>query len=59
MEQNGERKVIYIYRGCPWCKRELELIHGKYGDFYGCKNYPRCIYTVSAKKAKKDDWRRK
>lgn len=24
---------------------ELILRHGKYGDFYGCCNYPHCTFT--------------
>lgn len=29
-----------IYCGIPLVKR-----HGKYGDFFGCPNYPKCKYT--------------
>lgn len=30
---------------CPYCKTELVARKGKYGDFYGCSNYPKCKYT--------------
>lgn len=30
---------------CPKCGGYLSLKHGKYGDFYGCSNYPQCSYT--------------
>ena len=30
---------------CPYCKAELVLRKGKYGEFYGCPNYPKCKYT--------------
>lgn len=30
---------------CPRCGGYLVLHHGKYGDFYGCSNYPKCTYT--------------
>lgn len=30
---------------CPYCKTSLILRKGKYGDFYGCSNYPKCKYT--------------
>lgn len=30
---------------CPYCKAELVLRRGKNGEFYGCKNFPRCRYT--------------
>ena len=32
---------------CPYCKTELVLRKGKYGDFYGCSNFPACKYTQS------------
>lgn len=31
---------------CPYCKTELILRNGKYGEFYGCVNYPKCKYTL-------------
>lgn len=27
---------------CPRCGGKLVLRNGKYGDFYGCENYPKC-----------------
>lgn len=30
---------------CPYCKIPLVLRKGKYGEFYGCSNYPKCKYT--------------
>ena len=30
---------------CPRCKGELILKEGKYGNFYGCSNYPNCKFT--------------
>ena len=30
---------------CPRCGGRLVLRDGKYGDFYGCSNYPRCRFT--------------
>lgn len=30
---------------CPRCNGKLVLRHGKYGDFYGCENYPKCKFT--------------
>ena len=32
---------------CPYCKSELALRNGKNGKFYGCKNFPKCRYTMS------------
>lgn len=30
---------------CPYCKTELVLRNGKNGEFYGCRNYPKCRFT--------------
>lgn len=30
---------------CPKCGGKLVKHHGKYGDFIGCSNYPKCRYT--------------
>lgn len=30
---------------CPLCGGKLIKRNGKYGDFYGCSNFPRCRYT--------------
>ena len=32
-------------RICPKCGGKLVERKGKYGDFLGCSNYPRCKYT--------------
>lgn len=34
---------------CPRCGGELLLRKGKYGDFYGCANYPKCSFKISDK----------
>ena len=30
---------------CPYCGKDLVLKDGKYGQFLGCPNYPKCKYT--------------
>lgn len=40
LEMYKEQKI------CPYCKTPLVLRKGKYGEFYGCKNYPKCKYTM-------------
>jgi len=30
---------------CPLCGQKLIKRNGKYGEFYGCKGYPKCNYT--------------
>lgn len=32
---------------CPKCGGQLVLRNGKYGQFYGCSNYPKCKYTIN------------
>ena len=34
---------------CPNCEIALVKRSGKYGDFYGCPNYPNCKYTQQIK----------
>lgn len=31
---------------CPQCGGTLVLRHGRYGNFYGCSNYPKCKFTA-------------
>ena len=31
---------------CPKCGGQMQLKDGKYGQFLGCANYPRCRYTA-------------
>lgn len=33
---------------CPYCKTPLVLRKGKYSEFYGCSNYPKCRYTLKS-----------
>lgn len=37
--------VSVAHNRCPRCGGRLVLRDGKYGDFYGCSNYPRCRFT--------------
>lgn len=45
----GERHVnkeIALQQGkCPRCGGNLVLRNGRYGQFYGCSNYPKCKFT--------------
>lgn len=42
------REEYNIKQGvCPKCGAPLVLRQGRYGEFYGCSNYPRCRYTYS------------
>ncbi|MBE6648975.1 MAG: hypothetical protein E7614_05590 [Ruminococcaceae bacterium] len=39
---------------CPYCKSELVLRNGKNGKFYGCKNFPKCRYTMKYEEQQKE-----
>lgn len=42
------RTENFIRNGiCPQCGGRLVLRKGSYGYFYGCKNYPKCKFTIS------------
>ena len=44
-----EQKYDAIASGrCPRCGSTLVLRRGKFGQFYGCSNYPKCKYTHPA-----------
>lgn len=32
-------------RFCPKCGGQMMFRSGKFGDFYGCSNFPRCKHT--------------
>ena len=43
-------KEITVKQGiCPRCGGELKLRKGKYGEFYGCSNYPSCKFTYNGR----------
>lgn len=37
--------IEYIKTRCPFCGSELVLREGRYGQFWGCKAYPKCRFT--------------
>ena len=43
-EKTSDNKI------CPKCGGELVGRKGKYGDFLGCSNYPKCKYTLNLNK---------
>ena len=46
IQENISRQRIALQQGrCPNCGGELILRNGKYGQFYGCSNYPQCRFT--------------
>lgn len=46
--RNKERRDEAVASGrCPRCGGTLVLRNGKYGQFYGCSNYPTCKYILN------------
>ena len=46
VRQVVNHKNVKIANGiCPKCGGKLVLRNGKYGNFYGCSNYPNCRFT--------------
>jgi len=45
--ENKNIKIMSDVFYCPKCHERLILRKGKYGEFYGCPNYPECKYTRS------------
>lgn len=37
-----------MLNNCPKCDSKLKYRVGKFGNFYGCSNYPQCKYTRSS-----------
>ncbi|ORL43662.1 nuclease-related domain-containing protein, partial [Zunongwangia atlantica] len=40
-----DQKIMAHLKICPRCQGDLLLKNGRYGNFYGCSNYPKCTYT--------------
>ncbi|WP_456371610.1 DNA topoisomerase I [Methanocaldococcus sp.] len=51
-KENKENKTESkkVVGKCPKCGGDLILKKGRYGEFYGCSNYPKCKYTESINK---------
>ena len=45
--QNRERRKNEKLKICPRCGGKLIVKNGKYGEFYGCSNFPECKYTLN------------
>lgn len=44
----GIYKAEADVKPCPVCGNILVRRKGKFGEFYGCKNYPRCTYSQNS-----------
>jgi ssDNA-binding Zn-finger/Zn-ribbon topoisomerase 1 len=60
METNAQRNYIAMVTRqvlderiapmCKWCRIRLTRRKGKYGLFWGCKNWPACAFTLPLKR---------
>ncbi|MDL2273199.1 topoisomerase DNA-binding C4 zinc finger domain-containing protein [Oscillospiraceae bacterium OttesenSCG-928-G22] len=46
-EQEHEKTNAIASGRCPNCGGELKQRKGKYGEFWGCGNYPHCRFTLN------------
>jgi restriction system protein len=42
---------------CKKCNAEMKIKQGKYGEFYGCSNFPKCSYTEQIRRVKNENYR--
>ena len=50
-----ERQEKIEHGICPRCGGPLVWRNGKYSEFYGCSNYPKCDFTVKSLRTDYDD----
>ncbi|MDR2874057.1 MAG: DNA topoisomerase I [Methanobrevibacter sp.] len=55
--KENESSTLDIVGECPECGSDLLKRQGRYGEFVGCSNFPKCKFTSSIKdlEANKDD----
>lgn len=47
-EKREEKIYELVAQGiCPQCSSDLVIRHSKYGEFFGCSNYPHCSFTFN------------
>lgn len=46
--EKAKKEDCIRYGICPKCGGELRLRNGKFGEFYGCSNYPKCKFTIDS-----------
>ena len=45
LEENKRTRAKENPMVCPWCGGKLIRRSGRFGDFFGCSEYPNCRYT--------------
>ncbi|MCD7807690.1 MAG: NERD domain-containing protein [Lachnospiraceae bacterium] len=48
--EEKQQHIDDIKNKCPFCGNDLVLRNGKYGQFWGCKSYPKCKFTRQIKR---------
>ena len=51
-KDNTKRHVVKVVGVCPDCGKDLVKRSGRYGDFVGCKSFPKCRFTCSLEELK-------
>lgn len=51
-KDNTKKRTPEIVGVCPDCGKELVKRSGRYGDFVGCKGFPKCRFTCSLEELK-------
>ena len=50
-QEGWEDPYAQDFKPCPKCRTgKLQIKNGKYGEFYGCSNFPLCDHKASIKK---------
>ncbi|MDL2246442.1 DNA topoisomerase I [Methanobrevibacter sp. OttesenSCG-928-K11] len=52
-KENVKRVDPVVVGTCPDCGKELLKRSGRYGDFVGCKGFPKCRFTCSLEELEK------
>lgn len=51
-EKMEKKEAVKTREKCPECGSDLVIRKGKYGEFVGCSNYPKCKYIKKEEKEK-------
>jgi len=45
--EKKEKEILKDAPNCPKCGHQMELKHGRFGEFLACGNYPKCKTTMA------------
>ena len=46
-ENVKSKKILEVVGTCPKCGKELIKRHGRFGEFIGCRGFPKCRFTCN------------